>query len=138
MKHPRIHRIPNGYRGLYRPTSRRKSKDTETRIRRICNFMLGSIGTVACALLVCISFFITSLGELLLWIATILAAAGVLFFCLILIKRYAAAMPRNPFSSTSEKKHRYRHPQRRVCKRQGKRKRDIVNPSLKRKCSHRK
>ena len=86
---------------------------TKLRIDRICNSLLGDIGTVSCALLVAISLHTKSLGELFAWTAAILAAAG-LFACgLLLVKRYAAARPEIAPSLPVGRNRRVRHPGRR-------------------------
>ena len=74
---------------------------------------LGGVGTVSCALLVAISLHTKSLGELFAWTAAILAAAG-LFACgLLLVKRYAAALPESAPSLPVGRNRRFRHPGRR-------------------------
>ena len=83
---------------------------TKLRIGRICNFLLGGVGAASCALLVAISLHTKSLGELFVWMAAILAAAGLFSFGLILVKRDAASLSESasPLLPIGRKR-RFRH-----------------------------
>lgn len=129
MKHPQTFPLQKGK--LVKPspirsTRRAAAAGTRLRIGRICNFLLGGVGAASCALLVAISLHTKSLGELFVWMAAILAAAGLFSFGLILVKRDAASLSESaPPLLPIGRKRRFRHLGcrriRRRCRRSGKR-----------------
>lgn len=131
MKHPQTFPLQKGKPvkpSLVRSTRRAAAASTRFCIGRMCNFLLGGVGAASCTLLVAISLHTKSLGELFVWMAAILAAAGLFSYGLILVKRDAASLSESaPPLLPIGRKSRFRHPGRRRMRKKRRRRGNVIS-----------